>query len=62
MVKTSRETLFVHPVPSHLAKHVTSNDDATPHIVYRGSYTEDDSLRNDPINPPIEGKRLFKKN
>ena len=51
MVKTSRDTLFVHPLPEHLAKHVTSNDDATPHLVYRRSLREDDvSFNEDVLN------------
>lgn len=37
MVKTSRETLFVHPLPAHLAKHLPSNGDATPHLIHRRS-------------------------
>lgn len=37
MVKTSRDTLFVHPLPAHLAKHLPSNGDATPHLIHRRS-------------------------
>lgn len=44
IVKTSRDTLFVHPLPAHLAKHVTSSEDAIPHLVYRRSLKEDDVL------------------
>ncbi|XP_078379474.1 A disintegrin and metalloproteinase with thrombospondin motifs 6-like [Oculina patagonica] len=50
IVKTSRETLFVHPLPAHLAKHVTSSDEVTPHLVYRRS------LRNDALYPTIENE------
>ncbi|XP_068732164.1 A disintegrin and metalloproteinase with thrombospondin motifs 6-like isoform X2 [Montipora capricornis] len=42
MVKTSRNTLFVHPLPAHLAKHVTSNRDVTPHLVYRRTLKQSD--------------------
>lgn len=41
IVKTSRDTLFVHPLPAHLAKHVTSSEDATPHLVHRRSVKEE---------------------
>ena len=59
MVKTSQDTLFVHPLPGHLAKHVTSNDDATPHLVYRRSFREDDVSYNDDIlYPESEGERF----
>ena len=52
MVKTSRDTLFVHPLPEHLAKHLTSGDDYTPHLVYRRSFREDDfSFNEDVLNP-----------
>lgn len=48
IVKTSRESLFVHPLPAHLAKHVTSSEDATPHLVHRRSVKEEViSLKND---------------
>ncbi|XP_073255860.1 A disintegrin and metalloproteinase with thrombospondin motifs 18-like [Porites lutea] len=40
LVKTSRDTFLVHPLPAHLAKHVTSSGDATPHLVYRRSFFE----------------------
>ena len=57
MVKTSRDTLFVHPLPEHLAKHVTSGDDATPHLVYRRSFREDDvSYNEDVLKPESEGE------
>lgn len=52
MVKTSRDTLFVHPLPEHLAKHVTSGDDATPHLVYRRSFREDDVSYNEDVLKP----------
>lgn len=56
MVKTSRDTLFVHPLPEHLAKHVTSSDGATPHLVYRRSFREDDvSYKDDALYPESEG-------
>ncbi|CAH3193208.1 unnamed protein product, partial [Porites evermanni] len=42
LVKTSRDTLFLHPLPPHLAKHVTSSKDATPHLVYRRSFEDSD--------------------
>ena len=42
LVKTSRDTLFLHPLPQHLAKHVTSSKDATPHLVYRRSFEDSD--------------------
>ncbi|KAL9986875.1 hypothetical protein ACROYT_G001084 [Oculina patagonica] len=37
MIKLSSETLFVHPLPDHLAKHVTTGSGAKPHLVYRKS-------------------------
>ena len=60
MVKTSRDTLFVHHLPSHLAKHVTSSEDgATPHLVYRRSLRkENDSFINDVLHPETEGERF----
>jgi len=56
MVKTSRDTLFVHHLPPHLAKHVTSSDDeTTPHLVYRRSLREEnDSFINDVLHPETE--------
>ena len=62
MVKTSRDTLFVHPLPAHLAKHVTSNDDVTPHLVYRQSLNkEDDPYKDDVLYPENEGERFVVK-
>ena len=46
LVKTSRDTLFLHPLPPHLAKHVTSSKDATPHLVYRRSFEDSDAWCN----------------
>ncbi|XP_078372204.1 A disintegrin and metalloproteinase with thrombospondin motifs 6-like isoform X1 [Oculina patagonica] len=37
MIKLSSETLFVHPLPDHLAQHVTTGSGAKPHLVYRKS-------------------------
>ena len=38
MIKLSRDTLYVHPLPDHLAKHVTSGrGGAKSHLVYRKS-------------------------
>ena len=38
MIKLSRDTLYVHPLPDHLAKHVTSGSGgAKTHLVYRKS-------------------------
>ena len=59
MVKTSRETLFVHSLPEHLAKHVTSSDDATPHLVYRRSFSVDNvSDKNDVLVAESEGEKF----
>jgi len=59
MVTTSRETLFVHPLPEHLAKHVTSSEDTTPHLVYRGSFPDNYvSDKDDVLVPAIEGERF----
>lgn len=60
IVKTSRDTLFVHPLPAHLAKHVTSSEDATPHLVHRRSVKEDViSLKNDVMHMVKEGNEAF---
>lgn len=60
IVKTSRDTLFVHPLPAHLAKHVTSSEDATPHLVHRRSVKEEViSLKNDVIHMVKEGNEGF---
>lgn len=38
MIKLSRDTLYVHPLPDHLAKHVTrGSGGAKTHLVYRKS-------------------------
>lgn len=38
MIRLSRDTLFVHPLPEHLAKHVTTTGSGgKPHLVYRKS-------------------------
>ena len=38
MIKLSNDTLYVHPLPDHLAKHVTSGSGgAKTHLVYRKS-------------------------
>ncbi|KAL9986871.1 hypothetical protein ACROYT_G001079 [Oculina patagonica] len=37
MIKLSSQTLFVYPLPDHLAKHVTTGSGAKPHLVYRKS-------------------------
>lgn len=38
MIKLSRDTLFVDPLPDHLAKHVTrGSGGAKSHLVYRKS-------------------------
>ena len=59
-MKTSRDTLFVHPLPAHLAKHVTSSEDAIPHLVYRRSLKEDDVLlKNDVLHLDEEGNSFF---
>ena len=59
-MKTSRDTLFVHPLPAHLAKHVTSSEDATPHLVHRRSVKEDViSLKNDVLHMVKEGNEAF---
>lgn len=59
-MKTSRDTLFVHPLPAHLAKHVTSSEDATPHLVHRRSVKEDViSLKNDVMHMVKEGNEAF---
>ena len=59
-MKTSRDTLFVHPLPAHLAKHVTSSEDATPHLVHRRSVKEEViSLKNDVMHMVKEGNEAF---
>lgn len=35
MIRLSSDTLFVHPIPDHLVKHVTDRKGTTPHLVYR---------------------------
>ena len=37
MIKLLSETFFVHLLPDHLAKHVTTGSGARPHLVYRKS-------------------------
>lgn len=37
MIQTSRDTLYVQPLPARLAKHVTSNEQTTPHLVIKRS-------------------------
>ena len=38
MIKLSRDTLYIHPLPDHLARHVTSGSGgAKTHLVYRKS-------------------------
>ena len=36
MLKLSSETLFIHPLPTHLAKRAVSGEKkATPHLIYK---------------------------
>ena len=38
MIKLSNDTLFIHPLPTHLAKRaVPSDENATPHLIYKKS-------------------------
>lgn len=37
LVKRSHDTFVIHPLPAHLARHVTSDEGATPHLVYKRS-------------------------
>lgn len=38
MLKLSNETLFMHPLPTHLAKRAVPNGQrATPHLIYKRS-------------------------
>ena len=38
MIKLSRDTMYIHPLPDHLAKHVTSGrGGAKTHLVYKKS-------------------------
>lgn len=37
MIRLSRDTLFVQPIPEHLAKHATAGNGAKLHLVYRKS-------------------------
>lgn len=38
MLKLSSDTLFIHPLPTHLAKRaVSSEEDMTPHLIYKRS-------------------------
>ena len=38
MLKLSSETLFMHPLPTHLAKRaVPGEENATPHLIYKKS-------------------------
>ncbi|XP_027060225.1 A disintegrin and metalloproteinase with thrombospondin motifs 14-like [Pocillopora damicornis] len=39
MISLSNDTFFIHPLPNHLAKHVTIRNAAKPHLVYRKSAT-----------------------
>ncbi|XP_078379485.1 A disintegrin and metalloproteinase with thrombospondin motifs 1-like [Oculina patagonica] len=40
IVKRSRDTLLIHPLPTRLARHFESKEGATPHLVYRRSPQE----------------------
>ena len=35
MIRTSRDLLFVQPLPAHLAKRVRRRADSSPHLIYR---------------------------
>ncbi|XP_078379423.1 A disintegrin and metalloproteinase with thrombospondin motifs 6-like [Oculina patagonica] len=37
MIQTSRGTLFIQPLPAHLAKHVTNNGKMTSHLLFKSS-------------------------
>ena len=37
MLRLSRDTFFIHPVPDHLTKHVTIQSKAKPHLIYKKS-------------------------
>lgn len=43
MIRLSRDTLFVQPIPEHLAKHATAGNGAKLHLVYRKSTDVNDS-------------------
>ena len=37
MIRLSHDTIYVQPIPDHLAKHVTTGNGAKLHLVYRKS-------------------------
>lgn len=37
MIRLSRDTLFIQPIPDHLAKHVITGNGAKLHLVHRKS-------------------------
>lgn len=37
MIKLARDTLFIHPIPDHLTKHVITKSKAKPHLIYKKS-------------------------
>ena len=57
MISLSNDTFFIHPLPNHLAKHVTIRNAAKPHLVYRKSATSlhclDSSGMRRPFSPNL---------
>ena len=37
MLKLASDTLFIHPLPTHLAKRAASSEVKTPHLIYKRS-------------------------
>jgi len=48
IVRRSRGTFFIHPLPAHLARHVKGKGQAIPHLVYRRSPLEGSDCQTKP--------------
>lgn len=58
MISLSNDTFFIHPLPNHLAKHVTIRNAAKPHLVYRKSATSLHCLDSSGMRRPFSPNML----
>ena len=58
MISLSNDTFFIHPLPNHLAKHVTIRNAAKPHLVYRKSVTSLHCLDSSGMGRPFSPNML----
>lgn len=58
MISLSNDTFFIHPLPNHLAKHVTIRNAAKPHLVYRKSATSPHCLDSSGMRRPFSPNML----